>query len=258
MKRIRGGSGLGDALYLRPIVQHFIDAGERVQVLCNYADVFLGTGAIVSPFTRQNIDVLAHYVLGKEDPATTQWQDVCKSAGVSVPLHIEWKICNPQLLDRLRAKAEGRPIIMVHGGREPMGRTDGFGAELLPLPAAFDLALAALQQDCFLVRVGKGRELYGVRSHLDLCGQTTVADLLDIGSICDGIVAQCSFCVPLAEGFDKPLLALWAALGMDQKQHRAVKSITPQKILSKPTSSFVVDNWPAFKIEEAARAFRWI
>ena len=82
MKRIRGGSGLGDAIYLRPIVEHFVAAGETVQVLSNYPEVFVGTQATALPFGRDHIDVMAHYVMGKGDPSTNQWQDICKSAGV--------------------------------------------------------------------------------------------------------------------------------------------------------------------------------
>ena len=135
-----------------------------------------------------------------------------------------------------------------------MGRTDGFGAELLPERAAFDLVLDHLA-DYFLVRIGKGAERYPIACDVDLNGNTSVSDLLDLGSVCRGVVAQCSFCVPLAEVFDKPLLAIWAARGMEPARHRYIKQITPQKILSKGTSLHVVDSWALEKIREAVRGF---
>lgn len=254
--RIRGGAGLGDAMYIRPIAEHFIRAGERVTVCNDHAEVFLGSGAEVKPFDRFNIQVLAHYVLGKRDPTTNQWQDVCKAAGVGeLPLRFEWPVRNHALVDALLAEAAGRPMIVVHGGRVPMGRTDGFGKELLPEQRAFDAALSQLTE-CFTVRIGKGADLYPLKVSVDLNGGTSVSDLLDIGSICDGVVGQCSFAIPLAEVFDKPALFVWAAHGMQHNVHQYIRQITPQKVLSKPTSRFVVDDWPIERIQEAARAFR--
>lgn len=255
MKRIRGGSGLGDAIYQRPIAEYFVRAGEQVVVCSDHAGVFEGSGAEVQPFRRDNIDVLAHYVGGKNDTRTNQWQDVCASAGVVTPLSFSWSIKNTAMTEDFRTMAAGKPVVLVHGGRAPMARTDGFGAELLPSRQAFDTVLDALQ-DCFLIEVGKGTELYPLRADIDLNGRTTVADLFDIAWMCDAVVGQCSFVIPLAECFDKPLLAVWAAHGMEATRHPYVRSITPQKILSKPSSAFVVDDWQADRIQEAVRAFR--
>lgn len=253
--RIRGGAGLGDAIYIRPIAEHFIRAGEKVTVCSGYPDVFLGTGAKVEPFDRFNIQVLAHYVAGKQDTTTNQWQDICKSAGVSVPLRFDWTVRNPQLLEAIRADAAGRPIILVSGGRAPMGRTDGFGAELLPERSAFEATLAALD-DSFLVQVGKAEPLYPLKADVNLNGSTSIPDLFDLASLCDGVVGQCSFVIPLAEAFDKPLLCVWAAHGMQANMHPYIRAITPQKVLSKPSSRFVIDDWPEEKIRAVARSFR--
>lgn len=256
MKRIRGGSGLGDSIYQRPIVDYFVRKGESVTVCSDYPDVFDGSGARVEPFGKNNINVLAHYVLGKNNPATNQWQDICASARAGdLALSIDWPVRNSEFVAKLRSMAAGRPLIVVHGGRVPMARTDGFGKELLPEKPAFDAVLAALD-GCFLLRVGKGADLYPLAVHVNLNGSTTVADLMDIGAACDGIVSQCSFAIPLAEAFDKPLLCVWAAAGMHHQRHPYIQQITPQKILSKPSSTFVMDDWPVERIRETALAFR--
>ncbi len=173
---------------------------------------------------------------------------------MDLALRFDWVVKNQPLIDQIRAKAEGRKIVVVHGGRAPMARTDGFGHELLPKKAAFDTVLDALSGS-FLMRIGKGSDIYSLRSDLDLSGTTSVSDLLDIAWICDGIIGQCSFVVPLAECFDKPLLAVWAAHGMEATRHEYVRTITPQKILSKPTSRYIVDDWSVEKIQESAHAF---
>lgn len=255
MKRIRGGSGLGDSLYVRPIVDYYVSRGHNVTVMSNYPAIFLGSGAKVEPFTRNGTNVLAHYTAGKARTNTNQWEDVCVAARVGVlPLRFEWEIQNRLLTRDLQAMARGKPIIMVNGGRPPMGRKDGFGDEMLPKRAAFDAVLSALE-GCFTVEVGQGSELYPLTADVDLAERTSVADLLDIASIASGLVGQCSFMIPLAEAFDKPLLCVWAAKGLTSKTE-FIRQCTPQKILSKPTSRWVMDDWSAERIQEAARAFR--
>lgn len=255
MIAIRGGAGLGDAIYQRPIVERFVARGEQVTVCNSYPDVFLGSGAKVEPFRRDHIDVLAHYTAGKQNPATTQWQDLCNRAGVDAPLRITWRTRNAAMIAGLRKLAGERPLLVVHGGRAPMGRSDGFGRELLPQREAFAAALAALG-DCFTVQVGQAVQIYPLECDVTMNGCTSVADLIDLGQACDGIVGQCSFAVPLAEVFDKPALFVWAARGMESGRHPYIRSITPRKVLSKATSGYVMDNWTPGQIEGGARAFR--
>lgn len=256
MIRIRGGRGLGDSLYLRPIVDYLRRLGERVTALSDYPDVFAGSGADVQPFTRQGVNLLAHYTSGMCNPDTTQWQDILRSARMppGLPLRFDWQVKNHALVDALRVRAAGRPLVLVHGGKEPMNRTDGFGLELMPERWAFVTALEALS-DCFLVRVGKGPRLYELPADADLNGGTTVSDLLDVASQCAGIVAQCSFAVPLAECFDKPLLAVWSAQGLVARQ-AYVRQITPRKVLCGARDAFVMDDWSPERIREVASALR--
>jgi hypothetical protein len=257
MERIRGGRGLGDAIYLRPIAEHFVRAGTPVSVLSDFDDVFIGSGASVEPFSRTNgANIVAHYVHGKTNPGTTQWQDVCRSARVEAELRFSWTVRNTDLIDRLTQDAGGRPMILVHGGRAPMGRTDGFGMELLPDRHAFEAALDALS-DCYLVQVGKAPQIYALPVSVDLNGTTSVSDLLDVASVCAGVVAQCSFAIPLAEVFEKPLLAIWSARAA-RSESEFIRVTTPQKVLSGPRDSFVVDCWPHKHIREVAREFRLI
>jgi len=266
MKRIRGGRGLGDSIYLRPIVEHFLRAREPVTVLSDYPGVFAGLSATVEPFSRFRVDVLAHYVLGKANPTTNQWQDICNSARVNVPLRFAWEPINHELLRSVAHQASGRPVVLVHGGRTPMGRTDGFGAELLPQEKAFRATLDALGE-VFLVRIGssaaspsqhpvlaKSPPLYDLPCHLNLSDQTTVTDLLDLASTCDGVVGQCSFVIPLAEALDKPLLIVWAAVGLASRTPY-IAQITPAKVLSKPSSWHVSDDWDVARIAHVTDAW---
>lgn len=254
--KVRGGRGLGDAIYVRPIAEHFVGLGKLVTVLSDYPDVFKDSGAVVQKFSRLNGFgiVVAHYAQSKAKAGTTQWQDVCASAGVTVPLRFGWKVQNEALVSVLRTKAAGRPMILVHGGRAPMDRRDGFGAELLPVAGAFGRVLSKLQ-DCYRVQIGRANQLYPLECDLNLNGATSVSDLLDIASVCDGVVAQCSFAIPLAEVFDKPLLAIWSARAAQSKTP-FIRHTTPVKVLSSPRDTFMFDDWPMEQVRASIRAFR--
>ena len=254
--RIRGGSGLGDSLYLRPICEHLARDGP-VTVMSNFPDVFIGSGVAVEPFRRDRVDRIAHYVGGKHNLTTTLWQDMCAHAGVEVALRFDWALKNRRLIRRIEEGAAGRPVLLVHGGREPMGRRDKFGIELLPFEHAF-AAVASALDDCYRVRVGRGDQLYPIPCDLDLTNQTSVADVLDIATASAGIVSMCGFPVPLAEALDKPALFVWSSRGL-ASAHIFINSVTPSKILSKPSSRFVMDDRPVEELQEAARAFRaWL
>lgn len=254
MERIRGGRGFGDSIYIRPIAEHFVRSGRAACVLSDYPEVFIGSGARVEPFNRHGANIVAHYVHGKENPATTQWQDVCRSARVTAPLRFEWRVRNEALIARIRKNARGRMVLLVHGGRHPMDRRDGFGEELLPTKESFDYVLAKLR-DCYRVQIGRADQIYPLSCDLNLNGETSVADVLDLASMCNGIVAQCSFAVPLAEVFDKPLLAVWSARAAKSKTP-FIRQTTPQKVLSAPRDTFIFDDWTADQIRESIRAFR--
>lgn len=252
-KRLRGGSGLGDAVYVRPIAEHLAGRGCRVTVCTNYPDVFLGAPVDVDAFTRQRINVVAHYVCGKADTRTTQWEDVQRSAGVEgVDLRFAWNIQNAALISGVAERAAGRPVVLVVGGRRPMGRSDGFGMELLPDAAAFERLVAHLSGSCYLVGLGRDEPLYQLPVHEDLNGATSVTDLLDLFRSCSGVLAQCSFAVPMSEVFDRPLLAVWSSRGLRARE-AFIRQVTPQKVLAKATSAAVLDDAAPEALERAGR-----
>lgn len=255
--RMRGGAGLGDAMYVRVVAEHFSRKGRRVTVATPYPDVFDGAGVETIPFTREKIDVIAHYSEARYSKET-QFKDMCLRAGIheDIPLRFKWQPKNNKLLDRMRERAAGRKILMVNGGREPFGRDDGLGLDLMPKREAFDAVLGQLS-DCLTVSVGNGkRQFYSPAAELDLVGQTSVSDVLDLGTICDGFVAQVGFCVPLAECFDKPFLGVWARKGLTTPSRPLLSTVTPKKILTRKTSHYVIDDFDKEQLQERVRAFR--
>lgn len=225
--------GLGDALYVQSVARHLVTR-ERLRVATSWPDVFRPLGGAVEcvPFTRSNIQILAHYSLRKSRP-TTQWEDVCLTAGLKGPvdLRLDWKIEDRALTDALRRFANGRPICLVQLPRAPMGRTDGFGAELLPDCRAIQRAIDTLKHRVLIVQVGAGRPLYKFTGlEVDLTNETRVPQLLDVAAEADGALGYVSFMLPLCESLGKPLLLVWSRRGL-KSGTGYVRQITPAKVI---------------------------
>lgn len=259
MKTIRSGMGLGDALYLQAVARHLVAYGQSLKVCCEWPDVFkplIATGKVqMAPFTRVGIDILAHYSKRKANEGTTQFEDCCLEAGIKEPveLKLDWPASASTLADRLQGRP-ALPVVCVQLPRTPMGRTDGFGAELLPNCAAIQVAIDALRGRALIVQIGAGKSLYSF-NHIDLnlANETTVSELLDVASVADAFIGYPSYTIPLAESFDKPALFVWSRRGT-KAMHAYVRQITPQKILHKPSSRFVFDDATEQEITEAAHA----
>lgn len=257
---LRGGSGLGDSLYVQSVARHLIQTrGLRLRVNSNWPDVFrpLGEACQVVPFDRK-ATLVAHYSARKQERGTTQFQDCCISAGLREPveLRLDWKMVRPEWATDLTRHAGRRPIIVVQLPRQPMNRPDGFGKELLPQREALQAAVHQLKaQDAFLVQVGAGKPVYELDYiDLNLANCTTVTDLIDIALSCDGFLGYVSFIVPLAESLAKPLLCVWSQAGL-KAPNRFISSITPRKILQYRSSRAVIDNQPEQERSAAVDAF---
>jgi hypothetical protein len=241
---VRGGAGLGDALYVQAIARHMVGRGMcDVEVCTEWPDVFrpLGDKVKLSPFRRRPITHLAHYSLRRGITGTSQFEDCCIQARVAGPvdLRIDWTPVNAALVSRLRSC--GRPVVLVQMPRTPFDRTDGFGAEFLPDVAMIQRAIDKLRDKAFLVQIGKGRperfdgkRLVAFAGYggidLDLANTTSVADVIDAAFAADAFLGQCSFMVPLAESFAKPALFVWSRRGLNSP-HQVIRQMAPAKVL---------------------------
>lgn len=258
MRSIRCGRGLGDSIYLQSVARHLVRRdGAPLQVHSDWPDVFrpLGDGVRVVPFSRTNISILAHYA-SRKGSATTQFQDCCINAGITgvVDLRLDWTTQGGPLVDRVLAG--GKPVVCVQLPRSPMGRSDGFGAELLPVPCVTQKMIDHLRGRATIVQVGAGKVLHHFRGiDIDLANKTTVRELLDVASVASGFVGYCSFMLALAEALDKPSIMAWARAGLESKD-LYVRQITPQKIIEKPRlTRYVYDDCAEQQISEVTRGF---
>jgi hypothetical protein len=240
MKSIRAGRGFGDSIYLQSVVRHLVaTTGKSMRVATDYPDLFAAMKQHVDtfPFTRANIDITAHYVGRKMLPSTTQFEDMCLAAGIRehVELKLDWETGSPDLVKMVRAP--GRPVVLVQLPRAPMGRSDGFGKELLPDCAQIQRALDVLKGKATLVQVGAGEPLHQFkRLDVDLANATTIRGLIDLASNADAFIGYPSFIVPLAESFNKPALIFWSSRGLASRTP-FVAQITPRKVLHRDSKS---------------------
>lgn len=256
MKSIRGGMGLGDALYVQAIARHLVKRGQRLKVCTAWPDVFLPLGdrVAIAPFTRLGIDFLAHYSARKRYSETKQFEDCCITAGIHEPvdLRLDW-VPTSEVGERL--KGAGRPVVCVQLPRSPMGRKDGFGAELLPDCRVIQRLIDRLKGRAQIVQIGAGEPLFRFKGiDVDLANRTTVREMVDVAVAADGFLGYVSFVVPLAESLGKPAMLVWSRRGL-KSGTQYIRQITPEKILFKATSRHVVDDWLGEKLDEAIDAF---
>lgn len=256
MRSIRGGMGIGDAIYLAAVVRHLVACGERLEVCTAWPEVFAAYSASIklSPFRRNPIDVLAHYSR-RRNWRTRQFQDVCIQAGIAeeVELRLDWSITDAALAQRLLAP--GLPVVCVQLPRAPMGRTDGVGHELLPDCRRIQEVIDRLRGRVLFVQVGAGRPLFKFSGiDVDLRDETSVSQLIDVASLSSGMLGYVSFIVPLAEALLKPALLVWSKRGL-RSSTGFVRQITPQKIMERASSLHVVDNCSGEDLAAAAERF---
>jgi hypothetical protein len=234
MISVRGGSGLGDAIYVQSVARYLIEQGYMAEVCSAWTDVFLPLGqrVRVSKFRRDRIDRVAHYSSRRGVTNTTQWEDVCISAAIptSTPLRLDWDSVNSKIVLRVLHAAAGRPLVLFGMPRAPFARTDGYGKELLPAKLAMQAVLSELS-DAYVVQVGTGNPLYDLNGfHLDLVNRTSVKELIDLAYVCSGVAGQPSYLIPLAESLDLNGLMIWSRRA-EKSKHEPVRQITPHKII---------------------------
>lgn len=193
-------------------------------------------------FRRDRVSRVAHYVNRKRVPGTDQFTDCCINAGLGegVEFRLDWDPVRPELIRHVRAS--GKPVLAVQLPRNPMGRDDGYGDDLLPDCKTIQQAIDGLKREFFIIQIGKGAPLYRFSGlDVDYANRTSVADCIDLVSAADAVLGYCSFIVPLAECLGKPGLFVWSQRGLNSK-NPFVKSITPQKIFNRRSSVAVLDD----------------
>jgi hypothetical protein len=247
MPTVRAGRGLGDSIYLQSVVRELARAsGLRWRVRSDYPDVFLPLGDSVNviPFGRDGVTLVAHYTTRKHILGSSQFEDMCIAARIDrrTRLVLGWQLRQTPLVEALRRV--DRPIVVVGLPRTPMGRTDGFGIEIMPRPAALQSALDLVRQDAYIVQIGSGPAMFELQGiDCDLANRTSIADVLDVAMLAAGFYGFPSFLIPLAESVGRPCFVVWSRR-IATAGSAFIRSITPGKLLQRHESTYGHDDDP--------------
>jgi len=247
---IRGSSGLGDSIYLYPVAKHYKDKGQDVKVTSNYPEIFRDLNIEVIRFRKGNGDMIVSSGSRRNFP-TRQFEDVCVLAKIQgkIELKIPWKQRNGKLIRRATERMGNKRMMIVMASYMPFGRNDNFGEELMPNYKVMDMLIQACHNEFYIVLVGKGRQYHRFNGiDLDLSNKTSVSDLLDLVNISSVVVSQHGFMTPLCEALDKKLFSFFSRRGL-KSQKSFLSKITPQKIIMKKSTAWVVDDEPIEQIK---------
>lgn len=246
---IRGGGGFGDALYVHMITRYLIQNGKKVTVCSDFPEIFQYLDCLVVPHRKVDVDIVAHYTERKySTDGTKQFDDVCIRAGLDqsdVEYALKWR----------KKPIHNKPYIVVESYREPMGRTDGFASELLPNRLVYQEIINRLSSFYKIVLIGRGnlKDRFD-NIDFDMTNELSVTSTINIVAHAEAVFGYCSYLVPLAESFNVPAFFLWSKAGL-KSQKQFISSITPEKILSKPTSHFMIDNEDYGALDEFCRQY---
>ena len=213
---IKGASGLGDAIYLYPIVEYYSKKYDKIHVMSDYPELFetipnatcfrhLKLNYI--PVRERNnvrkvpITIRATYGPGKHKKGTSQFEDYYVFAGIKtkIELRIPWNIRNTELTNIVKNIAKERKICIASTPYEPFGRDDEWGAVLRIKPEIIQAIVCKYRKEILFISTGNKFCLHRTSCEYDLVDQTTVSDLMDIVSVSDICLSQIGNMLPMAE-----------------------------------------------------------
>ncbi len=242
--RIAAPKGLGDSVYVRACVLHWLSLGQRMAVYTYWPEVFrdLESVRVISPegvvdFTgfRQVRYVLRDHTTGD------QFTMAREAAGIDAPiaLRLDWNVWNHALVRSVKRQANGRPILLYQTAK----KANNAEQELLrPRPDVFNRFLRKRGAAYFRVRIGHPDHLQenaDAQSDLDLVGQTSVGDVFDLGMIADHFYSESSYLLIMAEAMDKPFTCMLTRRGLRSGYER-VHNVKPERIFHKQHLATVI------------------
>lgn len=265
--KIKCASGLGDAIYMRPIVEYYYKRGYKVEVMTDYDVIYDDLNVLTTKHSKSDTHLeldmpwkKISYCIRKYKPETTQFEDVCLQAGIPVttPFNYRWKTRNKDLMGKVKKLAGGKPICLISAPFKPFGRVDNWGHEMTVDFSKMDELIALNKDKYYYITVNKEKPLYKLNNiDLDLCHRTSVADLFDLVSIADVCMGQVGHILPLSEVFNKPALLFFSANGF-KCGIKFIEAITPGKVIhKKKLIKYVIDDWPIDKINKVFQELRY-
>lgn len=237
---INAPRGLGDAIYLRAVVLHLIGKGEKVKVYTLWPDVFrdlpieVGDVNAIPDFDNLHHVTACLYCQAPAIQLLDKFTLACLQAGIAEPVEfkIDWRCRNTKLVDDVRSRAGGRPIMVY----QPLKKAKNALQKMARPDAGPVHRFVANSADHFRVKVGHPAftdDSPELGCELDLYGKLSVGDVFDVVSGCDTVFGESCFVPVLAEAMDKPLVCMFARRAMESK-NKALRGASPARLFKKP------------------------
>jgi hypothetical protein len=241
---IHGSLGLGDAIYLYPVVKYFINCGtDNVSIVTRYPQIYAGLkcktislaeiDAIDSPYLDCHASARTCF------PGTNIYEDTLIMAGITErpfpPLAFEYA-GKPYLFNA------SKKVCVIRNPTTPTGGEED-AKVLIPKIGVFQNIINSFSNSVFFVTVGWQKNINMRLGGVDL-DLSDVRDLTEYFGILDGadiILTQPGHCVPIAEALDKKLFVVFAGDGLKSMEKR-FRFTTPKKILTRPESRWCIDD----------------
>lgn len=244
---MKSQSGLGDAVYVYPIVKHFSPKFDHIYLMNNYPEIFesiknvschrhLKLNYIAIPegdnVRKIPVNIRCTAGAGKYKQGTSQFEDILAFSGIGQKLDfkLDWSIHNPELINTIKLVAKGRPVCVVAAPYEPFGRDDGIGADMRINPKSIQRILDKFRKEILFITTGNRYCLHKLTAEHDLVDQTSVSDLIDIVSISDMTLGQVGHMLPISESLGKKNFLVFAEKSFNSKE-KFIRAITPEKVV---------------------------
>jgi len=233
---LRGSMGLGDAVYLNPVVKYYTERGEDVTIITRYPEIFFGLNCKI---------ILDENFIDCQNSARTTttgtniYEDTLIMAGIdkTLPLNFEY-------VGTKRIFPTSKKVCVI---RQPTAPAKGELESVVMIPDSrvYQTIINSFKDRVFFVLCGKQinstEKLTGC--DMDCTSETGIINILETIDGADLILAQPGHFVSMAEALKKKLFCVFARAGL-LSQVKRFRFNTPEKILSCKTSVWCIDDDP--------------
>jgi len=230
-----GSLGLGDAIYLYPIVKHCSEVGEKVTIITRYPEVYDGLKCeTVDPGEFISCRISARTTILESNI----FQDALTMSGIkeNIPLKLEYKNKNV-----IKFKTDKKVCVIRNITVPAAGEDDA--KVMVPDISVYQRIIDEFKNSVYFVLIGRQTNSDAVLTgiDLDLTKTSTLSEYFSVIDSADIVLTQPGHCVPIAEALDKNLFVIFAWEGLLSEAKR-FRFTTPKKLLTKESSFYCVDN----------------
>jgi len=248
---LRGAGGLGDAVYMYPVLKYYLEHGQSVEILTKYPDVYKPLkklGLIVTDRYAKQPDRECRYAPRYAIQKTTTFEDTVMLAGIEEKLTLKIEFESPGSFD---FKTKNK-ICVIRNPSLPMNGK-GIGELLIPDCTIFQKIIDAFKDRVYFILAGNsgGNFSFPLKGiDLNLTEKLSLPQVMQLITQADINLTQCGFIFPFCEALNRKVFVLFSDRGM-KCNHKFFPYIIPKKVINKPSIvSYAIDNEPHEKILE--------